>query len=160
MFPHVLKGRRTIPTAIYGTISVVAVIVVGAHGAPPAVTVLVFATVSMVVIWAVHVYASVMAVAGAEGVHWRVAASRAVRHESAVLEGAALPLLVLATGAIGLLDDSTAIRAAVWCGVLLLTVLPSIWLRGQGQSWARCLIASAVGGFLGLLLVVLKAVVH
>jgi hypothetical protein len=151
---------RPISTAIYGTVSVVAVIVVGAHGAPSATTVLVFSAVSMIVIWAVHVYASVMAFAGAEAVHWRIAVTRAVRHETGLLEGAALPLLVLATGAVGLLADATAVAAAVWCGVLVLTLLPTVWLRAQGAVWRRCIAASAVSGLLGLLLVVLKTVVH
>ncbi|HEX5511064.1 MAG TPA: hypothetical protein VFX41_05075 [Actinomycetales bacterium] len=160
LLPHLFMVGRPISSAIYGTVSVVAVIVVGAHGVTSATLVLVFAAVSMAVIWAVHVYASVMAFAGAEAVHWRAAVKRAVSHETGLLEGATLPLLVLATGAVGLLDDSTAITAAVWCGVLVLTLLPTVWLRAQGAAWRRCIAASAVSGLLGLLLVVLKIVVH
>jgi hypothetical protein len=160
LLPHLFLVGRPISSAIYGTVSVVAVIVVGAHGNTSAVLVLLFSAVSMLVIWSVHVYASVMAFAGAEAVHWRAAVARAVRHETGLLEGATLPLVVLATGAVGLLDDPTAIGAAVWCGVLVLTLLPTLWLRGQGADWRRCIAASAVSGFFGLLLVVLKIVVH
>lgn len=160
LLPHLFMVGQPISSAIYGTVSVVAVIVVGAHGAASATVVLLFSAVSMLVIWCVHVYASVMAFAGAEAVHWRIAVTRAVRHETGLLEGAALPLLVLAMGAFGLLDDSTAVWAAVWCGVLVLTFLPTVWLRGKGATWRRCIAASAVAGFLGLLLVALKIVVH
>jgi hypothetical protein len=160
LLPHLFLVGRPISSAIYGTVSVVAVIVVGAHGTASAGVVLVFSAVSMLVIWCVHVYASVMLFAAAEAVHWRIAVTRAVRHETGLLQGAVLPLLVLATGAVGLLEDGTAIGAAVWCGVLVLTLLPTVWLRGQGAGWRRCIAASAVAGFLGLVLVALKIGLH
>jgi hypothetical protein len=160
LLPHFAVGKRPVSSAIYGTVSVVAVIVVAAHQRATAGVVLLFAIVAMVVIWAVHVYASALAAAGVTGLHWRTAVPRALHEELGVLEGAAAPLAVLVVGAVGLLDDEQAIRWAVWCGVVLLTLIPLVWLRRRGSTWRSAVLASTVAGFFGLVLVVLKVVVH
>ena len=89
--PHFAVGSRPVSSAIYGTVSVVAVIVVGGHESATAGTLLIFASVSMAVIWAVHVYASTLASAGVSGLHWRAALRHALHDELGVLEGAAAP---------------------------------------------------------------------
>lgn len=160
VLPHFAVGRRPVSSAIYGTVSVVAVIVVGAHDAAGVGTVLIFAAVSMVVIWAVHVYASALASAGVSGLHWREALRHSVHDELGVLEGAAVPLVVLLLGVLEVLDDQRAILWAVWSGVVLLTLIPLFWLRRQGSAWPPALAAATVSGLFGLLLVVLKTVVH
>jgi hypothetical protein len=160
LLPHFVPGARPISSAIYGTVSVMAVVVVGAHGASGAGEVLRFAAVSMVVIWGIHVYASVLAEAGTAELHWRVALRAGLRDEVGVIEGATVPLAVLLLAPLGVVDDSTAIWASVWCGVGLLTLMPAVWLRRIGSGWAECVMASAVAGFFGLLLVALKVFVH
>lgn len=160
VLPHFAVGRRPVSSAIYGTVSVVAVIVVGAHDQASAGTLLVFAATSMGVIWAVHVYASTLASAGVTGLHWREALRHAIHDELGVLEGAAAPLAVLLLGVLGVLEDKRAIVVAVWSGVVLLTLIPLVWLRRLGSAWLPALAAAAVSGMFGLLLVVLKTVVH
>ena len=158
--PHFAVGSRPVSSAIYGTVSVLAVIVVGAHDAATAGTLLVFAVVSMAVIWAVHVYASALASTGVAGLHWRAALRHALHDELGVLEGGSVPLAVLLLGALGVLDDRLAILLAVWSGVVLLTLIPLVWLRRQGSPWRPALAASLVSGMFGLLLVALKTGVH
>jgi hypothetical protein len=160
LVPHFGMRDRPISSVIYGTVSVVALIVVGTQASGSVGRLLVFAAVSMVVIWGVHVYASVLAEAGASGLHWRSAAAKGLHDELGVLEGAAAPLLILVLGAVGALDEDRAVWYSVWCGVLLLALLPLVWLRRRGSPWLQCVAAAAISGFFGLLLVVLKAVVH
>lgn len=160
LLPHFVAGERPISSAIYGTVSVIAVVVVGAHGTAEAGRVLLFAAVSMVVIWCIHVYASVLAEVGTTGLHWRVALRAGLRDEMGVIEGATAPLAVLLLGPLGVLDDSTAIWAAAWCGVGLLALMPTVWLRRIGSGWRQCIVASAVAGFFGFVLVAMKVVVH
>lgn len=160
VLPHFVVGRRPVSSAIYGTVSVVAVIVVGAHDKATAGTLLIFAAISMAVIWAVHVYASALASAGVTGLHWREALRHAVHDELGVLEGAAVPLAVLLLGVLDVLEDRRAILVAVWSGVVLLTLIPLVWLRRLGSAWLPALTAATVSGLFGLLLVVLKTVVH
>lgn len=160
LLPHFVVGERPISSAIYGTVSVVAVIVVGAHGDATAAGVLVFAAVSMLIIWGIHVYATVLTEAGTAGLHWRTALGKGVVEELGVLEGSAAPLAILLLGAVGVIDDGRAIWYAVWTGVLLLALLPLVWLRRRGTPWLQCVGASVTAGLFGLLLVVLKVVVH
>ena len=160
LLPHFAVGGRPVSSTIYGTVSVVAVIVVGAHEEASVGVVLPFAVVSMVVIWGVHVYASALAAVGVTGLPWRSAMSRALHDELGVLEGAAAPLAVLVLGALGILDDRTSIWWAIWCGVVLLTLVPLVWMRRSGSAWPSAVLASMVSGFFGLLLVGLKVIVH
>jgi hypothetical protein len=153
-------GKRSVSGSIYGTVSVVAVIVVGAHEEASVGVVLPFAAVSMVVIWAVHVYATALVAAGVTGLHWRTAVTRALQSEVGVLEGAAAPLAVLLLGAVGVLDDRTSIWSAIWCGVAVLALIPLVWMRRVGSPWPSTVLASMVSGGFGLLLVVLKVIVH
>jgi hypothetical protein len=158
--PHLRGGGRHVSSAIYGTVSVLAVIVVSGHGEAAVGGVLVFAAVSTAVVWGIHVYASVLSEACMEGTPWTVAIPRGLRDELGVLEGAAAPLLVLALGALGLLDPQRSVWWAVVVGVGLLTVMPLVWLRRSGEGWGQCLAASAVACSFGLVLVVMKVLAH
>lgn len=160
LLPHFAVGGRPVSSTIYGTVSVVAVIVVGAHEAAAIGVVLPFTVVSMMVIWAVHVYAAALVATGVTGQHWRTAVPRALQDELGVLEGAAAPVGVLVLGALGFLEDRVAIWAAIWCGVVLLTLVPLVWMRRLGSDWGAAVVASLASGCLGLLLVGLKVVVH
>ena len=75
-----------------------------------------------------------------------------------MIGGVAVPLAVLLLGAIGVLDDQRAIVWSMWAGVIVLFATPFAWLRPTIRGWGSCLLASAVGGSLGLVLVSLKVV--
>lgn len=160
LVPHFATGHRPISSAVYGTVSVVALIVVAAHEDNSAGRVLTFAAVSMLVIWAVHVYASTLEHTGPKNLPWRAALRVAVHDELGVVEGASAPLLILLLGAVGLVEDGRAITWAVWCGAALLTLMPFVWLRRVGTPLWDCVLASAVAGILGALLIVFKVLVH
>lgn len=160
LLPHFAVSRRPVAGAVYGTVSVVAVIVVASHQSATAGGILLLAAVSMVVIWAVHVYASTLAATGASGLDWPTAMARALHEEFGVLQGAAAPLAVLVAGAVGILDDELSVWLAVWCGVVLLSLIPLVWLRRRGSTWGSAVVASMVSGLFGLLLLALKVVLH
>jgi hypothetical protein len=160
LVPHLVQTDRPISSAIYGTVSVLAIIVAAAHDASGAGGVLVVAAVSAVVVWAIHVYAAVLAEAGTGRTTWRAAFGEAIRGELGVLEGASAPLLVLLLGAVGLLDDHRAIWWAVLVGVVLLSVMPIVWLRRTGAGWLPCLLASLVACLFGTVLIVMKVLAH
>jgi len=160
LVPHLVQTDRPISSAIYGTVSVIAIIVAAAHDKSGVGGVLAVAAVSAVVVWAIHVYAAVLAEAGTGRTTWRAAFAEAVRGELGVLEGASAPLLVLLLGAVGVLDDHRAIWWAVVVGVVLLTVMPVVWLRRTGAGWLPCLLAASVAGLFGTVLVVMKVVAH
>jgi hypothetical protein len=158
--PQLVAARDTVDRAVYGTVSVIAVIAGASHDHESASRVLVFAAVSSLVFWAVHVYASVLADLGPARLHWSAALRKGLRHEHGVVGGVVIPLAVLFLGAVGLLEDQRAIWWSMWAGVVVLFVMPLVWLHPHGRGWWRCLVASGVGGLLGLVLIWFKVVLH
>jgi hypothetical protein len=157
---QLVTSRQMVDRAIYGTVSVIAVIAAASHGHAPAGQVLIFTAASSVVLWMVHVYASVLADTGPAGLEWRPAVQRAIRHEHGVLIGVVIPLGVLSLGTLRLIDDDRAIRWSMWSGVLVLFLTPLVWFRPATTGWGRTLVASLVGGGLGMALISLKVVLH
>jgi hypothetical protein len=160
LVPHLHRRGPNVSSAIYGTVSTLAVIVVAGHDDAPVGRVLLLASVSAVVVWGIHVYASVLSDICLQRMPWKLAIPRGFREELGVLEGASAPLLVLALGALGVLDPERAKWWSVLLGVGLLTAMPLYWLRRNGEPWGRCLAASAVALGFGLVLVVLKVLAH
>ena len=160
LVPQMVAARHTVDRAVYGTVSVLAVIAASAHGKESAGRVLVFSAVSSVVFWAVHVYAAVLADIGPAHLSWGPALRKGFTHEHGVLGGVVIPLAVLSMGAVGILEDHRAISWAMWSGVIVLFVTPVVWLRPHGRGWWGCLLACAVGGLLGLVLIWFKVVLH
>jgi hypothetical protein len=158
--PHLVAARHTVDRAVYGTVSVIAVIAGASHGEASAGRLLVFAVVSSLVVWGVHVYSSVLADTGPAGLAWSPALRKALHDERGVLGGVVIPLAVLSLGALNLVEDQRAIYASMWAGVVVLFVTPLVWLQPRGAGWRGCLLASFAGGLLGLVLIWFKVVLH
>jgi hypothetical protein len=156
---RVATGPRAVAGAVYGTVSVLAVIAGASHVEDSAARVFAFALVSSLVIWTVHIYASVLADSG-PAVPWRNAFAAGLRHEIGIVEGVLLPLLILLLGSIGWIEDSSAITWSMWSGVVMLVLIPLLWLRHSGRSWPYCLAAAAACGLLGLGLTWMKFLLH
>lgn len=158
--PHLVAGRHTVDRSVYGTVSVIAVIAGASHDDESAGRILAFAAVSSVVFWAVHVYASVLADTGPANLDWRLALRKGLVREQGVVGGVVIPLAVLSLGAVGWLDDEHAITWSMWSGVAVLFLMPFVWLRPGVRGWWKCLVASLLGGLLGLVLIWFKVILH
>jgi len=158
--PHLVADRHTVDRSVYGTVTVIAVIAGASHDDESAGRVLVFAAVSSMVVWAVHVYASVLADTGPAKVHWRPALRKGLKRERGVFGGVVIPLAVLSFGAVGWLEDERAITWSMWSGVALLFLMPFVWLGPRVRGWWPCLVASLLGGLFGLVLIWFKVVLH
>jgi hypothetical protein len=146
--------------AIYGTIAAMAVIA-GAAGSSSHAKPLSLAVATLFVFWLAHVYAQTLShhLRGAKRLEWE-AVKTAMAEERPLLEGP-LPLLaLLALGATGVLEERTAIRLALWLGVVELLVWGILYARRQQWSWFAAVVAGVVNGLLGLLIVILEVVVH
>jgi hypothetical protein len=112
------------------------------------------------VLWLAHVYADLVA-EGAAGV--RISTTRvreAMVHGSPILQACVLPIVVLALGAIGVLEDRAALSTAIGVGVVYLFFWGLLAGRRQGHGpVVRVLVGGASAG-LGLLIVGLKVLVH
>lgn len=154
------RGSRAVAGAVYGIVSVIAVIAGASYLDDSAGRVFAFAVVSSAVIWTVHVYASMLADSGPEVMPWRSVLIAGVRHEIGIVEGVLVPLLILLLGAVGWIDDGRAISWSMWSGVVLLVLIPLFWLRRTGRSWVRSLAGAGACGLLGLGLTWMKVLLH
>lgn len=162
--PPLGRGPNAVAGAVYGLVSIIAIIAGASHFDDSAGRVLAFAVISSAVIWTVHVYASILAGSGSEVgsevAPWRSVLVAGVRHEIGIVEGVLVPLLILLLGAIGWVDDGRAIAWSMWSGVVLLVLIPLFWLRRTGRSWVGALVASGACGLLGLGLTWMKVLLH
>ena len=146
--------------AIYGTILAMAVIA-GAAVDPGHGRALGLAVATLLVFWLAHVYAQSLAhhLQGQNRPSW-AAVRAAMAEERPLLEGPVPMLALVALGELGLLEQHRAVRLALWLGVTELVAWGVFYARRQRWSWLAALVAGAVNGLFGLLIVVLEVVVH
>lgn len=151
------KGER-LGGYIYGTIVVLASVVAGAkayqhHLGHVAALVL----ITTVVFWLAHVYAHAIAHSVGHEQHL----SRGIlldiaRHESSIIEAAALPIAALLLGRFGIVSEHTALWLAVACGLGVLVTTGFAFARAEGLGRLTTFVIVAVNLGLGVALVGLK----
>jgi hypothetical protein len=116
---------------------------------------------TLFVFWLAHVYAHSLAhhLHGATRPDW-AAGRAAMAEEWPLLEGPVPLLVLLALGELGVLEERLAIRLALWLGVADLVAWGVLYARRQRWNWLPALVAGALNGSFGLLIVVLEVVVH
>ncbi|MET0734777.1 MAG: hypothetical protein ABWY55_03925 [Microbacterium sp.] len=148
--------------AIYGLILVSGLIVVANSIGVTSFGAFLTVVVTVLVFFAAHVYAGTLArlaaTDGAAGIGPSIRA--AADHSVGMLIISLPPLIVLALGSLRVVDDETAIWAALLLDTVLLAVLG--WLvvaRWTPRFWPRAASALITMAF-GLILVLLKALLH
>jgi hypothetical protein len=148
--------------AIYGTILVMAVISGLSHDEDIGSAELIAAVAATtLVFWIAHVYAEILGrrLEGEGQFSW--GSMRAVmRGEWPIVEAALLPVLALLIGVVGLVDTDTAVNIAIGAGVVELFAWGIAAGRKLELSTGATLVAGVVNGGLGLVIVLLKVLVH
>jgi hypothetical protein len=154
---RVVMGER-LGGYIYGTIVVLSAVVAGSrayqhHLGHVAALVLITASV----FWLAHVYAHAISQSVAREHHL----SRGVlldiaRHESSIIEAAALPIAALLLGHFGIVSERAALWLAVACGLGVLVTTGFAFARAERLGRLATLAIVAVNLGLGLVLVGLK----
>jgi hypothetical protein len=146
--------------AIYGTIAAMAVIA-GTAASPAHGKTLYLTVATLFVFWVAHVYAQALShhLQGATRLNWTIVRT-AMAEEWPLIEGPLPLLVVLALGRIGVLEERTSIRVALWLGVANLFIWGIAYARRRQWRWHTAVTAGAVNGLLGLLIVLLEVVVH
>jgi hypothetical protein len=146
--------------AIYGTIIAMAV-VAGTAADPGHGKALWLTVATLFVFWLAHVYAQTLShhLKGARRLEWP-AVRAAMVEERPLLEGPIPLLVVLALGELHVLEGRTAVRLALWIGVVELVTWGILYARRQQWGWPSAATAGAVNGLLGLAIVLLEVVVH
>ena len=156
-----LRAVRT-ESAIYGVVLVSALIAVGWEDDTD-LEVLLFTLGTTGVFWLAHVYAWVLGREDDTEPRFRairVAARAAIRHTAGLLTAMVLPVLLLLLAVVGWVDEYVAYYAALWVGVVVLTVLGYLASARRGSPWYLRVVSALLTASLGLLIIWLSALVH
>jgi hypothetical protein len=148
--------------AIYGTILVMAVISALSHDdGIGAAELIAGVAATTLVFWVAHVYAEILGrrLEGEAQFSWPHV-REVMRDEWPIVESALLPVLGLLLGVVGLVDTDTAVNIAIAAGVVELFAWGIAAGRKLELSTGATIVAGVVNGGLGLVIVVLKVLVH
>jgi len=153
--------------AIYGVVLVAGLVAAVGEAAEASWDVFAKVLVTVLVMWAAHLYAGVVAHLGDETDEPLTFRQRLVRatheallHSRGMLIASILPLLVLLLGHFGVLDDEQAVWGALWVSVGLLAVLGYAKVAAWSSNRWLCLVSAGAASALGVVLVLLKLSVH
>jgi len=129
--------------------------------------VLVKVLATVLVFWLAHVYAGAVVHLGdhlEDGASARVRLWRAVRysvnHSWGMLGAALLPAVLLGLGAAGLLAWEIAIWGTLWADVAILGLIGYVVVARWTPRFSSRLVGAASTALLGIVLIVLKALIH
>jgi hypothetical protein len=149
--------------AIYGTILVMAVITALSHDDSVTSAQLIAGVLATTfVFWIAHVYAEVLGrrVEGEPGRPTLADIAVAARGEWPLVEASLLPVLCLLVGVVGIVETKTAVGIAIGAGVVELFGYGIAAGRRLQLSRGGTVVVGVVNGCLGLLIVLLKVLVH
>lgn len=157
----VLGERRTIAGTVYGTIIVLSVLSVGARSFEHRLWQLdALVAVSAFVLWVAHVYSHGLGESLSRGRRLTLTELREIaRREYAIILAATLPVAALTLGAIGLVDDHTAVRAALGLGIITLAAQGVRYARLEKLSRVGTIVTVSVNLGLGLTIVAMEVFV-
>jgi hypothetical protein len=161
---HPLASEHANPArAIYGTILVMAVITALSHDDSVTSAQLIAGVLATTfVFWVAHVYSEVLGnrVEGGSGVPSVANIATAARGEWPLVEASLLPVLSLLLGVVGLVKTDAAVAIAIGVGVVELFGYGILAGRRLGLSRSGTAVVGVINGVLGLLIVLLKVLVH
>jgi hypothetical protein len=146
--------------AIYGTIVASAVIAASNAGGKSPDLILTLTVSTLLVFWLAHVYAHFLDhEVRHDRTRWKVLAS-VMGHELSMLAAPALSILFLLLGTLGLLNETLAVRLALWIGVVQLVGWGIDIARRRGRAWPAALLTGLINGAFGLIVIVLEVLLH
>lgn len=149
--------------AVYGVILVGGLILVASEYGEASWETFWTVIVTVLVFWAAHVFAGVIAHHKFQrGVNGSLpeAVREALAGARGLLLAAVLPCFILFLGSAGVIGDPEAIEWALWSGILVLGWIGYVIFWRAGYTVIGRLIGGLVTGAFGLVLIIVKALVH
>jgi hypothetical protein len=145
----------------YGTVVVLSVVVAGAKAFPDSPGALgLIVLVTTVTFWLAHVYAHSLALSIGHSTHLSLARlGETARREAAILGAGVPPGIALLLGAVGVLDETTAVWVALALGTALLFVMGLVFARVERLGSLGTCLAVLANLALGTVLILLKVLV-
>jgi len=160
--PLVLRTTEGATEGIYGLILAMSVIAVSAeHDRSDAGRVGAAVLVTALVFWLAHVYAHLLGFGVSEERRLtRAAFARGLRDHWSLVAVVVPLVLILVLGAIGVLPDQASIVAATIGGIVELAAAGGYAAIRRGAGPLETAVSATIAAALGLLIVLLKALVH
>jgi hypothetical protein len=157
----ILGDRQMISGTVYGTIIVMSVLAAGAKPFEHQLWRLVaVAAVSVVVLWLAHVYSHGLAESLQLGRRITVTEPSSIaRHEYSIVTAAILPVAAVGLGAAEVLAERTAVKLALWLGVVALTAQGIRYARLERLSRSATFMTVSLNLAIGLGLVALEVLI-
>lgn len=159
---RLLRHEFVTPEAIYGTVLITVIIEVQEDENPSGAG-LIISVLTAFVFWLAHVFAHTVARHGVKRgkeVPLATAIREAIFHSTGFLTGPLIPLLLLALGPLGVLDDESAYDAAEASSLVILFVLGALALAERGRRWYACLLGGLLTAGVGVLVIILELILH
>ncbi len=157
-------GTRIEPNyagAIYGIIiSMTVVATASKDDSVGPVAVAIWAAVTSLVFWLVHVYADIVGAGYSTPKEAVKHARGALRNEWPIVQGGMIPAIAMLLAAIGLFNEENASYVAVGAGILALFATGLVIGSKDRRDWGRRILIGAVNAFFGLLILALKIFIH
>jgi hypothetical protein len=147
--------------AIYGTIvSMTVVATASKDDSLGPIAIAIWAAITGLVFWLVHVYADTVAAGYATPREALTHARRALRVEWPIVQGAMIPALAMLAAPIGIVSEDNASYFAVGAGIVVLFATGLLIGSRDRRSWARRILIGTVNALFGAIILVLKIFVH
>lgn len=158
-----IRLTQVTEASVYGIVLISGLIVVLDDGESASWEILLKTVGTVLVFWAAHVYAGAVARLGkGDGSRSGFVAALvdSVRHSNGMLVAALAPSGLLLLGAIGLIGDREAIWGVLWLDVALLVAVGAVGVARWSPRWGPRLLGGVATGVFGVVLILLKALIH
>lgn len=147
--------------AIYGTIVSMTVVATASKdpGLGP-VAIGIWAAVTGLVFWIVHVYADTVAAGYSNFQEARSHARRALRNQWPIVQGAMIPAVAMLAAPLGIVDEENVSYFAVVAGIFTLFAAGLVIGTRNRRHWGRRILIGLVNAAFGLVILALKVFVH
>jgi hypothetical protein len=147
--------------AIYGTMTVGALLAAESAGSETYFETVIAVLITLVIYWFAHSYAEFAAERLKEREPLRFAPlGRIMFHQLPILFGAAIPLVTVLVLWAASASLSTAVTAAVWTSAVTVVLIETIAAVRAKRTGRELALQAMFGGLLGLLIIVLRLVLH
>ncbi len=147
--------------AIYGTIISMTVVATASKDDDlGSVAIAIWAAVTGLVFWLVHVYADIVAAGYSTPREALGHARGAFRNQWPIVQGAMIPAIAMLLAPIGLLNDENSSYVAVGAGIVTLFATGLFIGAKNRRRWGRRILIGTVNALFGLLILALKIFVH
>lgn len=154
-------SRVNLSGAIYGTIVSMTVIATASKDADLGpVGIGIWAAITGVVFWIVHVYADIVGAGYATPREALSHAKRAFRTQWPIVQGALIPAVAMLAGPLHIVDKDNASYFAVAIGILTLFATGLLIGARDRRNWARRILIGTINALFGLVILALKIFVH